>query len=69
MTRTISGSCQGVAPSLYGVFPVPLGQLGDVSEVNGRETPYSHLRLDHVSRNALAVWNKEAKGLGNADKR
>ena len=69
MTRTISGSYQGVAWSLYGVFPVPLGQLGDVSDVNGRETPYSHLRLDHVSRNALAVRNNEAKSLGNSDKR
>ena len=41
-----------VAYSLYGVFAVPLGQFnsGTYPEANGRET--SHLRLQHVTRNA-----------------
>ena len=49
-----------LAYSLYGVFPVPLGQFnsGTVSKANGRER--LHLRLHHVIRNALAARNNEA---------
>ena len=70
MTRIISGSCL----VLVRRFPSPSRTIpfSDVSESNGRETPgpggNSHLRLDHVSRNALAAWNNEAKGLGNSGK-
>ena len=71
MKRTISGSYL----VLVRRFPSPSRTIpfSDVSWANGRETPglggNSHLRLDHVSRNALAARNNEAKGLGNSDKR
>ena len=46
-------------------FPSPSRSIrfGDVSEANGRET-FSHFRMDHVTRNALAARKNEAKGLG-----
>ena len=39
-------------------FPSPYRSIhfGDVSKANGRK----YFRLDHVTRNALAVWNNEA---------
>ena len=51
-----------IAQSLYGVFPVPLGQF--VSVTYPRRTGGEHFRTDHVTRNALAARKNDAQGLG-----
>lgn len=58
--------CQGDCLVPVWRFPSPSRSIHfvDVSEANGRETA-SHLRLDHVTRNAFAARNNEASGLGN----
>ena len=56
--QTLPSPCMAFSQSLS----VNNIHFGDVSKANGQET---HFCLDHVTRNALAAWNNEAKGLGN----
>ena len=58
MIVKLGGAGYRAAYFLYGVFPVPLGQFTLVTYP--RRTGEKHLRLDHVTRNALAARNNEA---------
>ena len=56
LARCLVESLCGVSPGLLGQFT-----FGDVSVANGRETPNS-VCSDHMTRNASAARNNEAKG-------
>ena len=58
-TRSLTFSMPCLVPVRRFPSPTRSIRFGDVSEVNGRETP-SHFRMDHVTRKALVTKKIEA---------